>query len=112
MKRDFETPPYSSQMEVGKQGQLICHPPRGKPQASVLGWLRNGVRLEPSKETNFIVSTDGSLLILQARLEDSANYSCVAGNVAKQRTSPPALVTVYSKWNLFSINIKFFLLSI
>ena len=32
------------------------------------------------------------------RLADTANYSCVAANTARQRTSPPALVTVYSKF--------------
>ena len=33
------------------------------------------------------------------RLADTANYSCVAANTARQRTSPPALVTVYSKFH-------------
>ena len=101
MRRDFETPPYSQQLEVGKQGQLICHPPRGKPQPQVLGWLRNGVELDTKEDTNFIISSSGNLLILQAKLTDSANYSCVAGNVAKQRISSPALITVYSKLKHF-----------
>ena len=34
------------------------------------------------------------------RLVDTANYSCVAANSARQRTSPAALVTVYSKFNM------------
>ena len=33
------------------------------------------------------------------RLADTANYSCVAANTARQRTSPPALVTVYSEFH-------------
>ena len=38
------------------------------------------------------------------RLADTANYSCVAANTARQRTSPPALVTVYSKFH-FDFNV-------
>ena len=64
----------------------------------MVSWLRNGVPLDPSSESNFIISSSGSLLILQAKLSDTANYSCVAANVARQRTSPAALVTVYSKY--------------
>ena len=64
----------------------------------MVSWLRNGVPIDPSSESNFIVSSSGSLLILQAQLSDTANYSCVAANVARQRTSPPALVTVFSKY--------------
>ena len=68
----------------------------------MVSWLRNGVPINPSSESNFIVSSSGSLLILQAKLSDTANYSCVAANVARQRTSPAALVTVYSKYPLSS----------
>jgi len=96
LRKDFETPPYSTQIQVGSQAELRCHPPKGKPKAQVTKWLRNGVPIETgARDTNFIVSSTGHLLILQARLEDTANYSCVASNVAKQRISPRALVTVY-----------------
>ena len=61
--------------------------------------LRNGVPIQThGGDSNFIMSSTGHLLILQARLEDSANYSCVAANIARQRTSPKALVTVYSEY--------------
>ena len=39
------------------------------------------------------------------RLADTANYSCVAANTARQRTSPPALVTVYSEFHFDFDNI-------
>ena len=42
-------------------------------------------------------------MMIFSRLADTANYSCVAANTARQRTSPPALVTVYSKFNLMMI---------
>ena len=83
---------------MGRQGELRCHPPRGRPDAEVVSWLRNGVPIDTSTDSNFIISSSGSLLILQAKLSDTANYSCVAANVARQRTSPAALVTVFSKY--------------
>ena len=66
----------------------------------MLAWLRNGAPLDPSVDTNFILSHSGNLLIHQAKLTDSANYSCVAGNVARNRTSAAAMITVYSKSNI------------
>lgn len=45
-----------------------------------------------------IVSSEGNLLIGQARLQDTANYTCVAENVAAKRLSDPALLTVYGKF--------------
>ena len=73
----------------------------GRPRPTVTAWLRNGVPIDTTNgDSNFIISSTGHLLILQARLVDTANYSCVAANTARQRTSPPALVTVYSKFNM------------
>ena len=43
------------------------------------------------------------ITMLMIRLVDTANYSCVAANSARQRTSPAALVTVYSKFNVMMI---------
>ena len=69
-----------------------------------MSWLRNGVPIDTSTDSNFIISSSGSLLILQAKLSDTANYSCVAANVARQRTSPAALVTVFSKYQCTSLS--------
>lgn len=96
LRKDFVTPPYSTHIELGSQAELRCHPPQGLPPARVVSWLRNGVPIQTDgSDSNFIISSTGHLLILQARLQDTANYSCVARNVARQRTSQPALVTVY-----------------
>ena len=59
--------------------------------------MRNGEKIDTAVNTNFIVSSSGNLLVSQAKLSDTANYSCVAGNVARKRISDPALLTVYSK---------------
>ena len=45
------------------------------------------------------------IMVIMFRLVDTANYSCVAANSARQRTSPAALVTVYSKFNMMMMMI-------
>ncbi|TRY68737.1 hypothetical protein TCAL_10749 [Tigriopus californicus] len=97
LKRDFETPPYSQQIEVGRQAMLRCHPPRGEPEARVTHWLKNGQVVDPNQDSNFIQSPTGHLLIQQARMTDSANYTCAASNDVIERISPPAVIEVYAR---------------
>ena len=59
--------------------------------------MRNKVEILPGRDSNYLQAADGHLIIVQVRPEDVANYTCVAGNVARNRTSAPALITVYSK---------------
>ena len=59
-------------------------------------WLKDGAPIAHG-DSNFIQSAAGHLLILQARMEDSANYTCVASNSALERLSPAAEVTVFGK---------------
>ncbi|KDR22415.1 Netrin receptor UNC5C, partial [Zootermopsis nevadensis] len=104
LKKQFDSPPYSQTVELDRQTEMRCHPPPGVPPPRVY-WLRNGVPLEP--DTNLIVSSEGHLLVGQARLQDTANYTCVAENVAARRVSEPALLTVYvnggwSPWSQWS----------
>ncbi len=35
LRRKFETPPYSTNVEVGGQAELRCHPPQGNPEPKV-----------------------------------------------------------------------------
>ncbi len=97
----FVTPPYSQQIELSSQAVLRCHPPKGEPVAFVGEWRKDGARVDQTTDANFIKSSDGHLLILQARMEDSGNYTCVARNAAGlERTSPPAIVTVFGKQHI------------
>ena len=98
LRKDFDTPPYSQQIELGSQAQLRCHPPKGSPAARVIGWQKNGVDIN---DPNFIASTDGHLILIQARMEDAGNYTCLASNDVLTRSSPPAQLTVYGKNNHF-----------
>ncbi|XP_050422606.1 netrin receptor UNC5C isoform X2 [Adelges cooleyi] len=92
LKKPFNSIPYSVSVESDRNVELRCLPPDGVPSPRVY-WLRNGVQIEP--DNNMIVSSEGNLLIGQARLQDTANYTCVAENVAAKRLSDPALLTVY-----------------
>ena len=94
LKKQFDSPPYSQTVEMDHQAELRCHAPAGVPPPQIY-WLRNGLPLET--DTNVIVSSEGHLLISQARLQDTANYTCVAENIAAKRISDPALLTVYGK---------------
>ena len=107
LKKQFESPPYSVSVEVGQSTELRCLPPLGFPPPRVY-WLRDGVPLESHQSQQLgansnanepadtvLVSSEGHLLVGQARLTHQANYTCVAENVAAKRTSEPASITVY-----------------
>jgi len=96
LKKPFTSVPYSVSVETDRNVELRCLPPDGVPPPRVY-WLRNNVQIEP--DNNMIVSSEGNLLIGQARLQDTANYTCVAENVASKRLSDPALLTVYGEYS-------------
>ena len=78
---------------------MRCHPPKGKPAPSV-AWAKNGRTLEPGKtkaDKNFLVTGEGHLIIVDPKISDSANYTCIAENIATRRESQPATLTVYGK---------------
>jgi hypothetical protein len=59
LRKEFDTPPYSQQIELGSQAELRCHPPKGSPEARVSHWLKNGEKIEDS---NLIQSSAGNLV--------------------------------------------------
>lgn len=100
MKKQFESPPYSVSVEAGQGTELRCLPPIGVPPPRVY-WLRNGIVLSESTSPDsdtLLVSSEGHLLLGQAKLSHQANYTCVAENIAAKRLSEPAGLTVYSKF--------------
>ena len=60
-------------------------------------WLKDGEVLDVVSDANLILSNDASLIISQARVSDSGNYSCLAQNIAARRRSAVARLTVYGQ---------------
>lgn len=102
IETSFDWEPMATSGLIGKAVEIRCLPPEADPKASVY-WLRNGAKLEKAN-TRIIISHEGSLLINEVHPSDQANYTCVAENIAGQRLSDSAQLTVtadigWSKWS-------------
>lgn len=94
LKRQIEVVPVSTRVEIGHQTELRCVPPVGLPNPRIY-WLRNGQPLQT--DTSILVSSEGHLLISQARIQDTGNYTCVAENLVAKRQATAAQITVFGE---------------
>lgn len=88
---EFREQPKNLEVAMGTDAVLDCKAPKGEPEPRVR-WKKDGEAVKPSER--FTIAESGSLKIADSRREDSGLYTCVAFNMAGEKESTAARLSV------------------